>query len=538
MQNRLRHSGLGLGYGRVFNGVVSWTPQIPTGLTATVISDTEIQLDWTNVDTTGDGVKVYISTDNVTFTLKTTVALGVATANATGLNDNTLYYFRVVSYKASKESDPSTVQSARTIGWYGIEINEANSSPDVTRIAQTNSMSLHASLPVHNLIKGVLIADNGTVNYYLKADDWTKKADGTASNLDGTDGQVMVEMPEFYYKIENNYPTTGKHQIKISTGAISGFTKYDKHYHGAYEAALNRSTNKLCSLKNASTTYRGGNNTSAWDAAANTLLGKPATSLTRTNYRTYAQARGSGWNMTGYDDYKWLYWLYVIEFATLNSQKAINVSLTAEGYKQGGLGNGVSDANSTEWNNFNGYNPYINCGASDSLANGTGEVSVSITNFGGAGVNRTFKVPRYRGIENPFGHIWKWIDGANIEAQAVAAGNETRLWVSENASAWNDSNYTGYTNRGLLARADGYMSKALMGSKADILPAVSTGGSTTYYCDYAYQNVPASGIVLRGLLVGGHADSGAFDGFAYSKTDSPPSSANARLGARLRFKAA
>ena len=241
--------------------------------------------------------------------------------------------------------------------------------------------------------------------------------------------------------------------------------------------------------------------------------------------------------MTGYDDHKWLYWLYVIEFATLNSQKAVNATLTAEGYKQGGLGNGVSDANSTEWSNFNSYNPFVNCGASDSLANGTGEVSVTITNFGGTGVNRLFKVPRYRGIENPFGHIWKWIDGANIEAQAVASGNETRLWVSESVAAWNDSNYTGYTNRGLLARADGYMSKALMGTKADIMPAISSGSSTTYYCDYAYQNVPASGSALRGLLVGGDAHNGVKDGFVCSHMDYAPSYAGTAVGARLRFKA-
>lgn len=74
--------------------------------------------------------------------------------------------------------------------YYGVEWNVTNASPTVTRIA--SDMTLHATLPVHSLIRGCLLLDDGTVNYYLKADDWTKKADGSASNLDGTDGQVMV----------------------------------------------------------------------------------------------------------------------------------------------------------------------------------------------------------------------------------------------------------------------------------------------------------------------------------------------------------
>jgi hypothetical protein len=101
---------MGIGIGQSSGSY--WTPQIPTGLTLTVISDTEIQTDWTNVDTKGDGAKLYISTDNVNFTLKSTVALGVTTANATGLIAGTLYYFYVVSYKGSKLSDPSSIESA------------------------------------------------------------------------------------------------------------------------------------------------------------------------------------------------------------------------------------------------------------------------------------------------------------------------------------------------------------------------------------------------------------------------------------------
>jgi hypothetical protein len=423
--------------------------------------------------------------------------------------------------------------------WYGIEIDEANSSPDVTRIAGAGKMHYHATLPIQNSLRACLLNDNGTVNYYLDPADWTKKASGAASNLDGTDGQVMIEWPDFYYKVESNYPSAGKHQIKISLFALSGFTKVGKHYVSAYQSALKRTgTVTMASVKNISTDYRGGNNTSAWDANDNTLLGMPASNFNRTNGRIYARARGTGWNLNGYNDHKWLFWFFAIEYATLNSQKAVNVNLTVEGYKQGGLGNGVSDAISGEWGTFNSYNPFIRCGASDSLANGSGEISVVKTNFGGAGINRTFTVPRYRGHENPFVHIWNILDGINIEIQSAGTGGESRLWTADSPAFWQDNNYTNYTNRGLIGRSNGYISKALLGAAAEFLPTVATGASNTYYCDYYYTNIPGGGTVLGMLIVGGGANHGATAGFAYSIALYAPSYADTNIGSRLRFEAA
>jgi hypothetical protein len=419
--------------------------------------------------------------------------------------------------------------------WYGVEIDESNNSPDVTRIA--SDMILHALLPIHSLIRGCLLRDNGLVNYFLKADDWTKKEDGSASNLDGTDGQVMIEYPDFWYQVHQVFPAiSSKWQIKISQYFISGWTKVPKHYVSAYQTALNRSTTTLASVKNTSTTYRGGNNASANDANYNTLLGMPASNFNRTNGRTYARNRGIGWNLNTYGDHKWLYWLYVIEFATLNSQKAVNATLTAAGYKQGGLGSGVTTVDSTQWNNNFAYNPFVPCGSSDSLGNGSGEVSYTIAAWQPFAL--TVKVPRYRGIENPFGHIWNILDGVNIEAQSNASGGETRLWTTDNPRFYNDSNYANYIRRGNIPRADGYMSKAIMGEGAEILPSVAAGGSATYYCDYLYQAIPANGIDLRMLIVGGHAHLGTAAGFVCSVANNAPSIAAANLGSRLRFELA
>jgi len=418
---------------------------------------------------------------------------------------------------------------AETELWYGVEWDTTNSDPAVTRIG---SLFLHNILPIHYKMKGCVLQDNGTVNYYLNGNDWAKQTDGTASVLDGTDGQVMVEIPAFYWKFETDGDTR---RVKISEYAIAGFTAVPAMYVSAYEAALNRTNNKLASVVNTSADYRGGNNNAAWDASANSLLGKPATSISRPNYRTYARNNGTGWQMNFYNAHKALFWLYIVEFANRNSQAAVNGSLTTEGFRQGGLGVGVTDANSTEWSNFSGYYPFVNCGVSNSLGNNSGEVDTVIADFGGVGVDRTFKVNRYRGIEMPFGHIWKNIDGINIKIQAVADGNESQVWTADNPSDWNDSNYTNYENKGLLPRANGYMSEALFGSDGEFVPKVATGDSATYYCDYFYTNLPASGESLRTLLVGGGANTSAYAGFVYSHSYFAPSGMLAHFGSRLCY---
>ena len=416
-------------------------------------------------------------------------------------------------------------------GWYGVEWLTTNTSPDVTRIASSvSAMALHASLPIQRKRVAALKRDDGSINYYLKPDDWSKKVDGTASNLTGVDGQVMVINPAHYAQ----YVTAGNlRQVKWSEEQQTGFHFVDTSWTSAYEAALNRTNLKLASVVNTTADYRGGNNNAALDAVANSLLGQPATAISRTNFRTYARNRGAGWQMYTYQAHKEMWWSFIIEFATRNSQKPINAALTVDGYKQGGLGNGVTDAVSAEWSAFNSYNSFIPCGSSNSLGNSSGEVSKIIPDFGGVGVNRTFTVPRYRGIENPFGHIWKNCDGINIEIQSVAAGGESRAWTSNDPATWNDSNYVGYANKGLVSRVTGYMSEAIFGDGGEFLPKVAAGGSSTHFCDYFYTSIPATGEDLRTLLLGGTA--GSIAGFGSTYSNYSPANVYANVGSRLCY---
>jgi len=99
MQNRLRHSGNICGI-LGSRGGQSWSSLAPTLLSATVISDTRIDLAWTNNDTTGDGVSIERSTDGITYAEIDTVALGVAAySDTTGLAIDTIYYYRVRAFK-------------------------------------------------------------------------------------------------------------------------------------------------------------------------------------------------------------------------------------------------------------------------------------------------------------------------------------------------------------------------------------------------------------------------------------------------------
>lgn len=420
--------------------------------------------------------------------------------------------------------------------WYGVTIDESNSSPDLTRIAGANYMTAHATLPVQSQIKGCLLADDGTVNYYLDSTDWSKKATGEASILDGTDGQVMIEMPEFYYKIEMDASGEGVHNLKISHLALTGFTKVPKRYLSAYEAALNRTTSVLASVQNITTTYRGGNDNADYDEGVNTLLGCPATVVSRANFRTYARNRGAGWDIVSYDDYKWVYWLYVIEYATLHSQKAYNADLTVEGYHQGGLGTGVTTAVSAEWSAFNSSNPFIPCGASNSAANATGIVDCVKTDFGGVGVDRTFSVPRYRGLENIFGHMMAIVDGAIVVLQSDGDGGENRVYVTEDVSKWNDSDFSEYRFVGVVARLKAISKIALLGVYVDWLAEVAEGSDATiYYCDYHYTATPET-TVTRALMLSGRSADGGLAGMTYVNLDRASTYTSNSYGTRLRYQ--
>ena len=411
---------------------------------------------------------------------------------------------------------------------YGVEFDITVSSPTCTRIGNTD---LHKSLPVHSRMKGCLLDNDGNVVEYLNPTDWTGNV------LNGTRGQVMVEIPAHFRKFETD---GNKRRVRISELPLAGYHQVPKCYVSAYEATVERSTLTLASVKNTGADYRGGNNNAEWDGTYRSLLGMPATAISRTNFRNYARKRKATtteWNCMTYDIQKALYWLFVVEYATLNSQAAYNPQLTAEGFRQGGLGAGVTTLNGTLWSTFNGYYPVIPCGTTDSLGNGTGEVLYTMPSEYDSSNEITVQVPRYRGVENPFGHIWQWTDGINVRISPTEAngGDElSKVYVCSDPSKFKDNGYDGYSHVGNEARTDGYVKQIIFGEYGEIMPQVVGGGSTTYHCDYHYTNIPTAE-TLRGVLFGGTAYNGANAGFAYAYSHNTPSNTAANFGSRLCF---
>jgi len=409
----------------------------------------------------------------------------------------------------------------KVAGIYGVEWNKTFPTTDCTRVGD---MSLHDAvngLPVHKEVKRCVMLDDGTVNYYLDPDDSTLKDDGTPSNLEGDDGQVMVEIPEHWRRFDEEGDIQ---RVLISTTPFLNAHRVPKIYVSAFEATVDRTANKLSSVATLNTDYRGGNNNASLDGNANSQLGTPATLLSRINFTDYANNRGANWYANLYDAHLNLFWLYTIEYATKNSQKAFTNTLTPEGYRDGGLGAGVTNISNSAWINFNGRYPFVKC-FEESTNNFTDSIPYTHPVLGAT------QIPVYRGVEHPFGHIWKWTEQINIKA--IDGQN---LMYKANSFKFQSSNYQGYKFIGGLAGSNGYIQELLFGDKGHILPVDTSGASSsTYWADYYFQNAPSSGETIKGLLFGGNANYGTNAGFVFSNVFFAPSRSSTSFGSRLCF---
>ena len=257
---------------------------------------------------------------------------------------------------------------------YGVEWDTASSSPDGVRVG---NMQLHRELPVQSKMRRCLLDRDGGVKEYLDNElSWG------GSYLDYA---VMTEIPEHWYKL---YFNGTKFRMMLSEIPLPGYKHVDKFYISTYEARMYRTDNLLCSAAGASklsdpnsTNFRGGDNTAEWDDTYRSLLGRPVTNLTRDQFRQAARKRGSGWEMYTYNAHKILFWLFAVEYATLDSQKPFNAQKDANGFAQGGLGPGPTQM--TDWTNFNNINPLIPCGYTNEFGNGSGEKAYVVKNASG-----------------------------------------------------------------------------------------------------------------------------------------------------------
>ena len=409
--------------------------------------------------------------------------------------------------------------------WYGVKFDLANSSsPDGVR---TGNMEMHRTLPIQSKMRGCTISNTDNTKKYLKANDWTKWEDGTTSSQDssGVGVEAFVEIPEHYRLLIATPDNTV--EIRMSEYNLPGYTKVEKKYIGAYEGSVNldgSSHNNLLRTQ-----------------VRNTA---PIVSKTRTEFQTMARNnnRTNNWNIYTYDAHRDLTWLFVVEYATLNSQKAFNANLTAEGYHQGGLGEGVTTG-SVKINGADTWS-FVPCGTTNSLGNGTGIIEYTHTNTNAEGAStgtKVVNVPRYRGIENPFGHVWK-----NV-IDVVVAGTDNSVYICKDYTKF--GTFEGGTNptaEQLIAAGyelqdfkestitGQYVKKLVNNNQADLFPTVVGNGAsaTTYYCDYHWSSATAT---PRTLLIGGRSGVGSSAGlFALGSSDGLDYS-GALVGTRITF---
>lgn len=397
--------------------------------------------------------------------------------------------------------------------WYGVSWSETSSNPDCTRIG---NMDMHRSLPIQSMMKPFAFQSQSRykdqyvplqedfINSYYNHN--TNTGSGQVSSVNN----IMIRIPEFWYTDEY-VPSSKTHNLKICPHAKPGWNHHKEAFVGAYEA-FNLNNNRLLS----------------------TAMYVPTVNFTRQVGRTCARANGfdgeTKWNLYTYEEHRAICHLFLVEYATRNSQKAVNTELTPEGFRQGGLGSGCTTGTAT----INGATTYsfIPTGSSDSLGSGSGEVTVTIQQTDSSGHNTstiTHKCNRYRGIENPFGHIWKHTD----DIISMYEGGWRTYYKSIKPDQFATNKNNSYKPLTSAAVVTGYKTEIRATPTCDFFAAACTNSSeTTYWCDYNWDNTDTS---EHCLLIGGCSDNGVAAGLFHLISDGGVGFSGANIGSRLTY---
>ena len=282
------------------------------------------------------------------------------------------------------------------------------------------------------------------------------------SGFSRTSYDTMVYIPEFWFKIveSGNY-----RYFYIANKAKDGFTKHP-----------------------GSGKYVGRYNTVSGNASKSGAA--PLVNQTRSQFRSGAKGKGSKWSLHDFAAWNAVWLLYLVEFADWNSQAQI--------------GRGYVDGNSSA----------INSGATDSMSYHTGRPS---------GTDGKTAV-QYRHIENPWGNVWEWIDGANFNNRAA--------YICTNPANYADDTTSNYTSAGVTLCSSGWIKDLGLSNTFPwaFLPDANGGSETTYIPDYVYSH---SG--WRVLMVGGSWGDGSSAGLFCFYADGSSSDSSGSIGARLLF---
>lgn len=434
------------------------------------------------------------------------------------LQEDTMEYTNAQIYGYASVSNnfgaSMNIGSGEVVDWYGVRWSETSSNPDCTRIG---NMEMHRTLPIQSMMKPFAFQTQPVHKdqFVPLKENFTEAMYGHVNN--GEAGQVastvnvMIKIPEFWY-VDDYTPGTKTHNLKICPHAKPGWHHHKEAYVSAYEAFNFGNKGRLISMKSV----------------------VPTVNFTRTNGRTWARANGfdgeAKWNLYTYEEHRAICHLFLVEYATRNSQKAVNTALTPEGFRQGGLGSGCTTGTAI----INGAQTwsFIPTGSSDSLGSGSGEVTVTIQQTDSSGSNTstiTRKCNRYRGIENPFGHIWKHTD----DIISIYEGGWRTYYKSIKPDQFATNKNNSYKPLTSAAVVTGYKTEIRVTPTCDFFAEACTNGSeTTYWCDYNWDNTDTS---EHCLLIGGNSGAGGGAGLFGLDSYDGVGHSYAYIGSRLTY---
>jgi hypothetical protein len=380
---------------------------------------------------------------------------------------------------------------------YGILWNQSADTIVRTGNGVGRTVASFNNLRPWSLIRRCNLADDGTVLAY-----WGN----TAFKYDGSNGQVMVEFPKFYYRFPH---TATVHAPEISFHNRCGFKPHpwfidgegnelQHQYVGVFESSAYDTSGSAYLLDDDAGVDFTATTGDLLCSIAGVLpmSGANNATATRDNFRQLALNRGAGWDLWSVQAVSAIQMLYTIKYGNLNSQTALSDGVTN---LASGIGNQAVRTGATA-----GIGP---TGSTD-LGNTDGQVSIAHWSQG----TTTYPFNLF-GVENFYGDQWSWVMGADI--------------VTDNKLSI-DGTATGIT----LPNTNGYGGNLAYNAAYDwlMMPSDVTGSQSAKLCDYYYQ---ATG--NRAALLGGRWSSGAAAGAFCWALDRAASTVDRTVGGRLRF---
>lgn len=418
--------------------------------------------------------KEYIST-NVDVDSGTITISALKSTNKLAAN-STVFYVHISAgsnYTSSAQGYYVRVESLTSV--FGVSWDSSNPSTALTRLTKANDPNKLVTVDITTEPVPAVGTGSGSSPFdsympWMGMEEVDIDASGKVypANRTSPSSATCVKIPQFYYKVEKS---GNIFRYYIADGPIDGFSLHpgSESYVARYEGYLvNKSGGQaLCSYSNT-----------------------PAkTGLTRAEFRNYAKNFAS--NAQLYDFAAWCAYdlLYLVEYADWDSQKKIGPGIV-----------------------------------NDTAAHKTGETDAMVYHTGRANSGDNSAV-QYRGIENPWGNVWEWVDGINFNNYAPV--------ICTDPTKYADDTTTNYTVAGVPLGGSG--STKTLGISTNLpwayLPREPGGSETTYIPDSMN-----SSSAWKVLMVGGSRGNSSAAGLFCFHAGNSSSSSGVSIGTRLQFR--